>query len=446
MDLRQKRADIIQQADALLKAAEAQNRDLTPEEATRYGALLDEARNLAARIARADEQDRLNQEITKSQHDPIRPDPAAGARGTGVQVTGDRADAPFRSLGEQLQAVVRAARTPHQPDPRLLRLNDRIAAEIRATGMSEDVPADGGFFVQEDFGTALMARIYNTGAIASRCTRIPITSASNRIALPMLRETSRANGSRWGGVQAYWSGEAGTITASQMGTEQWRLELDKLTALIYATDELLEDAAALEAWINRAGVSEMAFKLDDAILNGTGVGQAFGILTSAALVEVAKEAGQAATTIVAANVNKAYSRCFAPNRQRAVWLINQDTEPQLEALSVNVGTGGLPVYLPPGGLADTPNSRLKGRPVIPVEQCATLGTVGDIILADLSEYILIEKGGVRAAASIHVQFLTAQTAFRYGMRINGRPWWTSTMQPFKGSNTLSPFVAVATRA
>ena len=161
---------------------------------------------------------------------------------------------------------------------------------------------------------------------------------------------------------------------------------------------------------------------------------------------MAKETGQTATTVVKANVDKMWSRMHGRSRQNAVWLINQDVEPQLEALAADVGTGGVPVYLPPGGIADTPNARLKGRPVLVTEYNATLGTVGDILLVDLGQYLSVTKGDVQAATSIHVQFTTDETAFRFTYRVDGQPWWSAALTPFKGSDTQSPFVALATRS
>src|SRR3990167_645148 len=99
------------------------------------------------------------------------------------------------------------------------------------------------------------------------------------------------------------------------------------------------------------------------------------------------------------------ARLWARSRPNAVWLINQTTEVQLHQMTLAVGTGGVPVYMPANGLADDGFDRLYGRPVIPVEQCPTLGTVGDIVLADLGQYLLIDKGGLDAQESIHVRFL-----------------------------------------
>jgi HK97 family phage major capsid protein len=127
-----------------------------------------------------------------------------------------------------------------------------------------------------------------------------------------------------------------------------------------------------------------------------------------------------------------------------VWLINQDIEPQLHTMGLAVGSGGIPVYMPANGWNGQLYSTLFNRPVLPIEQCQTLGTAGDIILADLSQYILIDKGNMQAATSIHVKFVEGETAFRFVYRVDGAPWWVSALTPYKGSNTQSPFVCLNT--
>jgi HK97 family phage major capsid protein len=143
-----------------------------------------------------------------------------------------------------------------------------------------------------------------------------------------------------------------------------------------------------------------------------------------------------------------YSRIFAQSRPNAVWLINQNVEPQLFTMSLAVGTGGVPVYMPAGGLSGAPYGTLFGRPVIPIEQCATLGTVGDIIFADLNGYILAEKGGLQSDMSIHVRFIYDEQVFRFVMRLDGQPVRATALTPYKGgaSYTQSHFVALETRA
>ena len=107
--------------------------------------------------------------------------------------------------------------------------------------------------------------------------------------------------------------------------------------------------------------------------------------------------------------------------------------------------GDRPVYIPAGGLSEQPYGTLFGRPVITLEQCSEVGEIGDIILADIGQYLLIDKGGINATSSIHVRFLYDENVFRFIYRVDGQPVWSKALQPYKGSATVSPFVALAKR-
>ncbi len=347
---------------------------------------------------------------------------------------------PFPSLGEFLQSVRSDALPGGFRDPRL--------AELRAaTGLSETVPADGGHLVQQDFSNDLLQQTFATGVLAGRCRRVPISGTANSIKLNGVDETSRAS-TRYGGVLGYWADEAAEKTASRPKFRKIELSLKKLVGLCYATDELLNDAPALDGFIRQAFPAEFGFLLDDAIVSGSGAGQPLGILNSSCLISVAAESGQQAATIQSENVIKMYSRMFPSSIGNAVWLVNPNTFPQLYTMSLSVGTGGAPVFMPAGGLSQSPFNTLLGRPVIPIEQCATLGTVGDIIFADLGGYLLAEKGGISADMSIHVRFVYDESVFRFVMRVDGQPERASALTPYKGgaTSTLSHFVALATRS
>lgn len=345
----------------------------------------------------------------------------------------------FNSLGEQLAAVMKASSPGGHADPRL----------FNATGVNETVPSEGGFLVQTDFTQELLRDVYSTGQLASRCRRVTISGNANSMTINGVDETSRATGSRYGGIRGYWLEEAGEKTASKPSFRKIELKLKKLIGLCYATDELLDDAAALGGIIRDGFVAEFGFLLDDGIMNGTGAGQPLGILNAGCLVSQAAETGQVAATVVAENIIKMYSRLFASSRANAVWFINQNVEPQLHTMSIAVGTGGYPIYMPPGGLSASPYGMLLGRPVVPIEQCQTLGTVGDVVLADLTGgYILAEKGGIKSDMSIHVKFVYDESVFRFVMRVDGQPVRASALTPYKGGAnfTQSHFVALATRS
>ena len=424
-ELRQKRADLVHEGRALLDAASANKGKFSEEQEKRYEAIQTDLEALEPDIQREERQMDAERRIGLMQ------DPAVVAH------TADPAQT-FASFGEQLQAVNRAVKSNGREIDRRL-----YAAP---TGASEGVPADGGFFVQQDFSAELLQKTHEIGQILSRVRRIPISANANSLKMLGMDESSRVAGSRWGGIQVYRLEEAGTKTATKPAYRKIELTLKKLAALYYATDELLEDASALGAIATQAFSEEMSFTIENEILSGTGAGQFLGILNSPSLVTVAKETGQAAKTVVFENIVKMWSRCWGRSRQNAVWLINQDVEPALYGMGLVVGTGGTPAYLPPGGLSGSPYGTLFGRPVIAVEYCSALGTVGDIILADFSQYLMIEKGGLQTAVSIHVQFKYDETVFRFVLRNDGQPLWNAALTPFKGTNTLSPFVVLAARA
>lgn len=351
----------------------------------------------------------------------------------------------FKSLGEQLQAIAYAGIHGDNPNARDNRLNWQLLSP--ATGSAQaGVPSDGGYLIQKDFSTALLARVNELGNVKSRVRTIPIGPDSDGLKLPAINETSRATGSRWGGIQMYWGAENDAATAKKPSFRTMELELKDLIGLAYASDRLLRDASAVESIFMQAFSEETVFMVEDALINGTGAGMPLGILTSPAVVSVAKETGQAAATIVFENIQKMWSRLWARSRANAVWIINQDAEPQLNSMTLVVGTGGVPVYLPPGGLSQSPFSTLMGRPVIPLEYCATLGTTGDIMLVDFSQIVAIEKDAMQADSSIHVRFTTNERTFRFIYRYDAQPVWNSALTPFKGSATKSPYVKLDTRA
>ena len=59
---------------------------------------------------------------------------------------------------------------------------------------------------------------------------------------------------------------------------------------------------------------------------------------------------------------------------------------------------------------------------------------------------MIEKGSTEIETSIHVKFVTDETAFRFIQRNNGQPWDGSPWKTLKGNKLMGPFVALADRA
>jgi len=334
-------------------------------------------------------------------------------------------------------------------DRRKIPLGENIKAiyEKRViTGMSELVPADGGFFVTTDHVTELFKTTFAQTSFAQKCRRIPISSNSNALTMNAVAESSRVTGNRWGGVNGYWLEEAGLKEYSHPKFRQIELKLKKLAALCALTDELLQDASALNSIVSQAFAEEFSWLIDEAIARGVGGGQPIGIQGHPSLVTVAIEPGQLANTVLYENVVNMYTRMVASSMPKAEWYINQTVLPQLYSMALAIGFGGVPVYMPAGMASASPYGTLMGKPVNVTEHNGALSAVGDISFCDLSQYLIAEKGGMDQASSIHVRFLNDETVLRFVIRIDGQPMWNTTIAAADGSGTTySPFVTLAAR-
>ncbi len=469
---------LLEQAAEKAKAASAIFAGDNPDEATITTAdgLMSEAESLRGRAGKLKALNAITdeQETAKAARLALENEPPINGNGgfakteALVPVKTAQNAHPYKSMGELLQDVAQAqgGAMPEKLAP--LRSNDPLnehgfsvgkalgmpfAGNLyqqavkrgkAISGMSEQVPVDGGILVGEDRSDAIMGRVYDVGELLRMADMTPISGTSNSMVFFREKETSRADGSRRGGIRFYWASEGDTKTSSKPGFERQRLELHKAIGLVYATDELLADAPALGSWIMKNLPEELRFGIEDSMVNGTGVGQPQGVIGADCAVSIAKETGQDADTIVAQNIMKMWARRWV-RASDYVWLVNQDCGPQLWQMSLAVGTGGPVVYMPPGGLSGVPYGTLYGRPVIETEYCQTVGTVGDIILVSWDEYQMIEKGGMQSASSIHVRFVNDEQVFRFVTRVDGQPKWASALTPKNGTNTVSPIVTLASR-
>ena len=397
--------------------------------------------------------------------------PPEGA-GSGIEVV----DAPVyrgspnQMLGMQLRDIFEAQH-PHSDGPakmaarsRLERCEKRTQAQIEArenmkaaaerklpveiraagSGATMGVSSEGGILLQGETSIDLMTNGFNNSEVLSRCQQRTLTD-SDYIEVIGIDETSRATGSRGGGVRVYTTAELEAMTESKTKFSKVRLEPKKLTGLFYASDELLANAAFLGAEMRQLFGEEFAFKAQDQVIRGTGVGEALGILNSGCTVSQAKVTSQTAATINTTNILAMDSRIVNDSSRSLVWLINRECKPQLATLTIVSADAATLLYKTYNNMG-VRAAELNGTPCVTIEQCSALGTVGDIILADLSQYLVCNKGGIEEATSIHIKFDYNQTAFRFIYKMDGRPRWNSPITPYKGSATVSPFITLATRS
>jgi len=345
--------------------------------------------------------------------------------------------------------IQREGKSGHNRSEKLSRWSDaaqRIEATEKATGLSEGDASDGGYLVPEEFRATLLQLALEASIVMPRAVKIPM--ATNRVAIPSVVVSSHAS-TLFGGVVIYRPAEGGAKTESKPAFGKVALTLHKLVGLVYGTDELLEDSPiSLEPLLTKMFSSAIAYTQDEDFLVGDGVNRALGAFNAAnpCRVAVTIETGQDADTIVSENILNMWARVYPACRSKGVWVASPDCFPQLATMSLAVGTGGIPTWLPAGGLTASPFETLMGRPLFYSEKMPVVGDAGDIGFGDFSQYLVGEKGGIKTAQSIHLKFDYDETAFRFVLRYDGQPWWQSALTPRNSGNSLSPFVTLAERA
>lgn len=337
----------------------------------------------------------------------------------------------FRSLTE-FAVAVRNLQVNGIADP-------RFAAA--ATGYQQNQGSTGeGVLVPTEWREQIWSLVFDNNDLLGFCNPEPTNSNSVGI---IKDETTP-----WGaaGVQAAWRSEGTAMISSKAALTPTLMQLHELYAFVLATNEILDDAPRLQNRITVQAARALRWKLFEAVVFGDGNGKPLGFMNSPALVTVAAEGGQTATTIVTANVLKMMSRLLEMDGGSPIFLANRDTIPQLGTMTIGNNAAWLPVNTPLRGTI-TKGGMLLGEQLMFNEHCSTLGVKGDIVLADLSGYALATKagGGIDFAQSIHLYFDQNLTAFRWIIRAGGQPYLSAPVTPAKGSNTKSHFVALAAR-
>lgn len=354
----------------------------------------------------------------------------------------------FKNQGEFWDSVIKAGRS-NVVDERLIKT---------PSGQHTMDAEEGGFLIPEDIAQGIyeVAFLNEQSFIGSTDQRY---CSGNSLKVTTGVVVNNAEATRYSGALAYWLQEADEYTSSKLTWQQLRLELNKVTALMYATEEELEDSgAALAPIMSRKAGEAIRWKINKAFVSGTGAGQPLGILNSPCLVSQAIETGQNLTTspIFYRNIQKMYYRMPSALRSGAIWLVNPDISRLLEDLvwldaDTSIGTSAtlIPAYLPAGGVVGNPYPTLKNRPVYESDFCSALGTVGDIMFVNWSAYLTLQKKGrqqIKQATSMHVRFLFDEQAFKFSARVDGQPALSSPITPINSSTTLSPFVTLAARS
>ncbi len=421
----------------ILETAEKEdNRHLTDDEDSRYTALNNEADTLTEDIDKmvADNKRATDLKEKTEKHDiekktVVNP---LHEKGT-VTITPAGTPDEFKTLAEFLEAV---AFNPG--DARLqftdLRTKELISPEKRAQSMGTGTK--GGYTVPQQFLDTMFSVEPGEAIFRPRATVIPAGSPpDSAITMTSLDQTAAQN--IYGGMTMSWIAEGGTKAETDMNLKEITLTPKELAGLVVATDKLLRNAPAFAGLISGQMRKAVIGAEETAFYNGNGVGKPLGILNSPARIEYSRAAANA---ISYADVVGMFARLMMGGSP--VWIASQTIIPQLMTM-VDPGSGGTVIWQP--SARDGMPGTLFGIPIMFHDRSVALGTTGDLILADLSFYLIKNGSGPFVALSEHVYFSTNRTVFKIFINVDGQPWLSAPI-PLEGStaNTVSPFIVLAT--
>ena len=324
----------------------------------------------------------------------------------------------FYNLAEFAHAV--KAHASGRTDPRLM---------AQATYGNSEVGSEGGFSIPASLAEGILTALDGDDSLARYCQTIEIDR--NRISLPV-DEIPAWNTTT--GVYASWLGEGRTLSPKKPNLAEREIVLHPLKCLVPVSEELDQDSVGLSAWLEFKFGESVREKMNQAIISGTGLDQPLGIMNSPALITVDKESGQAAGTLLGANILAMLERLLASGFSRSVFVANPDCMRHLASAGIE-------------STQAFQTGSIMGRPVIWSEAAKALGTAGDLILADLSHYLIVKrKNDPSIAKSLHVWFDQDLAAYRLIYRAAGQPLLSSPVQPPNSSLSRSTCVALETRA
>jgi len=355
----------------------------------------------------------------------------------------DWKNVPF---GDFLTAI-RKFRKNGEIDNRLTFVKDTGEITKTAGHMEISTDAQGGFLVPEVYRADLQKIALENAVVRPNGATVIGPLKTDSLKIPTVQDTSHSS-TVFGGVQAKWTAERGTKSATKPSFGQLEITPHKLAGITYTSNELLDDSAiALAPLIRSMFGSAWGWFEDDAFINGTGAGQPMGFLTSNALRPPYRNT---VNRVVWEDLREMYANMLPSSHASAIWICNNSVLPDLIGMQTGdaaPGTGANVININPNmGGADKVPMRIFGRPLFVSEKLPALGSQGDICYVDLKYYIIFDRQPITIDVSTHVAFTTDETCWRFVLRVGGQCWPQSAIT-LKNSaapvTAISPFVALA---
>jgi len=423
MELRQEKDEILNAMRAMLDKADEEKRGFTPEEQSAYNAF--DAR-LDGIIARIKAEDKIAI-LEEHRNDIINPFKNIAIHAKKLEYDKDK---EFKNIGEMMDCI---ANRPN--DPRLV-TRSYLPEEQREQQMGTGVT--GGFAIPEQWKETIWGVAPQAGIVRPRATVIPPGNPPDaKLPMPAIDQTSGAN--MYGGVTLVHTGEGVTMTETTAKLKEVYWEPKEISGFIVATNKLMTNWDAATVFLTTQLRAAMIGAEDYDFLRGDGINKSMGIINSPAAITYPRAT---ASTIVFSDIYGMLARLKMGGSP--VWVASQTTIPALASMvdagSHSVWLGGALM----GSARDAMPSTLFGIPIVFSDRLPTLGTKGDLILADMASYIIKDGSGPFLSWSEHVYWTSNKSAVKIVWNVDGKSWLTEPLI-LEGttSSTVSPFVILS---
>jgi len=299
--------------------------------------------------------------------------------------------------------------------------------------LSMGTGAAGGFLVPPQFAAMLLSITPQDAVVRPRAMVLPAgTSPDAPISIP-----ADDQGGVLGvhsGVEVVWTGEGGAKHETQPALRQITLSPHEVSAYVNVTDKLLHNTAAASEWISTKLRGAIIAAEDTAFITGNGIGRPLGFLGHASALNIAR-AG--AGLIAYADVVAMFAACIKDRRTGLVWIGNPTTLPSLMTMASPLGQ----LIWQPSAREGIP-AALFGIPFLENQRQPVLGTAGDLMLVNLSYYIVKDGYGLAVEASPHLLWRQNTTVVRAVWNVDGQPSLATPLLLEDGVTQQSPFVVL----
>jgi HK97 family phage major capsid protein len=416
--MRQKRAELHTEMEALLALADKEDRNFTEEEEEKWSKLSEERDSLKDEIAKAEKREERRAAIDAEGEELKKSATPGGEVRTApkVSVHNNELDKEFRNFGDFVQSIYRAGHGD---------------IDVRVQQMKNGT--SGGFLIPDKFVNEILAVEPEDAVVASRARNLSNSIPPDaEVRIPALDQAG-SSGNDYGGMVIYHQGESDTLTESNAAFRQITLKPHKLTGYTTASNEVLANAIGFSGFLQGLIRGAMTDATETDYISGDGVNKALGFLNANARIDIERTT---ANQIAYADILSMLARRLLRGGGNWVWLASQSIIPQLGT----IGDGTNNIFVT-NAAAAMPQS-LMGLPIIFNDRMPGLGSRGDLCLVDLSKYIIANGSGPSLMLSEHARFQNDETAIRLTFRTDGQLWLNDAITPKGSTDTRSPILVL----